>query len=427
MASGAEGPLSLSSTPGTGAVFAPGIGTASSAVLNRSPNGPDPISPFHNHNHPYYSVLGSPGPRQPQHREFPPSNGSGPDTPNAPHPLYSPSAGLQTQKRAYRQRRKDPSCDACRERKVKVFYQVGQQERRGRDHSSDLGCLRQVQDLEKQLAQAKQQLNQLQSQSGDHSPDESQPYPRPGLLLQEHEPRPRKRQKISAPRDFSAVRSDLCTYGRGIFKPPPSYLQQKVHAAPHALLIKGKDAPDLPPKHLADKLLYLYRMSFHAAFPLLDWNSFNQEYETVYRQGSLRGVSQVWSALLFSVFACGTLPQSLQDGQGYSDISSKLLDLSTDDLTVDHVRTAILTSVFLVESNRKSAGWTWLGIAVRIGQDIGLDVQNAKGSFLDQVINRPIWWTVYVCDRFVSGFIGDCLRVSLIMSGCWHWSLDAQQ
>lgn len=287
---------------------------------------------------------------------------------------------------------------------------------------SNPACLRQVQDLEKQLAQAKQQLNQLQSQSGDRSPDESQPYPRSGLLLSEHERRPRKRQKISAPRDFSAVRADLCTYGRGIFKPPQSFLQQQVHGAPHAPVIKGVEPPDLPPKHVADKLLYLYRISFHAAFPLLDWSSFNKEYETAYLQGSLREVPQVWSALLFSVFACGTLPQSLQDGEVYADISRKLFDLSTDDLTTDHVRTAILTSVFLVESNCKSAGWTWLGIAVRIGQDIGLDVQNAKELFIDQVINRPVWWTVYVCDRFVSGLMGTSLESPLMVSGCCRLS-----
>jgi hypothetical protein len=83
------------------------------SILGQSPS----VSAQHPHS--YDSASGSPGEPPFMLSDAHQSNGMIPENTGAAQ-VHLSSASQQHQKRAYRQRRKDPSCDACRERKVKV-------------------------------------------------------------------------------------------------------------------------------------------------------------------------------------------------------------------------------------------------------------------------------------------------------------------
>ena len=204
---------------------------------------------------------------------------------------------------------------------------------------------------------------------------------------------PQKRPRLSVSQDFSNVRRNLRNHGQGILKTHLVRSPSAIRSSPLKAL------PNLPPRQTADQLLRQYHACFHTAFPILHWPSFTQQYETVYRENSLRNVPMIWSGVLFAVFACGSLKVSLQDGKRYLKTSRDLTDPWAENLDLDHARAALLSSIFLTETNSTSAGWTLMGNAVRVAQDIGLHVETGRQSTMEEEMRRRVWWSIYACDR----------------------------
>lgn len=265
-----------------------------------------------------------------------------------------------------------------------------------------LTSVRQVQDLERQLLEARQQLDRIHTKEaivdahGDFSSDTSS---QPLTEIPSIGRSPRRMLKARTPQDLSYARTQLSDFGRGLLKPPVTGAQSSSNQRSP----RGLELPPLPPRSEADQYLSFYFECIHRHFPVVHWQTFHQHYREVYDGPSACTMPAEWVAVLFVVLACGALstrdPSRIPEAQDFLTRAVSTINFWEDEVSIYQAVVAFLASVFLAEVNRKSASWIWLGSAIRIAQDLGLHVQGGQWSPVEGEMRKRVWYSFYVWDR----------------------------
>ncbi|KAE8341155.1 fungal-specific transcription factor domain-containing protein [Aspergillus arachidicola] len=176
----------------------------------------------------------------------------------------------------------------------------------------------------------------------------------------------------------------------------------------------------LPPKEEAYQLLNVYLSTIHIAYPFLSRRQLFEELESLWMKDCDNVEYQPWLALFSFIFAIGSYYTSFPhrkeapSSQHFRYFQQGLYFAHGIDSNCSLISIWVLLvqCFFLLAICHTDHCWNTLGLAIRMGQSIGLHVETSStGSSQESSIGsrsqqRRTWYSMYVLDRLLALQLG---------------------
>ncbi|KAI9761150.1 MAG: hypothetical protein M4579_001197 [Chaenotheca gracillima] len=184
--------------------------------------------------------------------------------------------------------------------------------------------------------------------------------------------------------------------------------------------------PHLPDRKTADKYVDVYFSTIHAAYPFICKPMFMQRYNAIWNNPSHRTSSDLWLALLYSIFAIGAYYTSFpcrdqKDDPAHAQFFRRACaygDSLTNINSYNHLCTLLAQCFYLLVTSQTNRCWNILGLGIRVGQGIGLHVEISSSVTTDgthsvsREMRRRMWYCLYILDHLLALQLGRPVLVS---------------